>query len=232
VALTIGTGITIGGGITFAPTRSIVTNGLILNVDAGNPASYPGTGTTWYDISGAGNNTTLVGSPPWTDAGNQSYFTFNPGAGYADGGYILPNTTYTKVVVFRVPGAFNNLLGGDGSNQHTFWGASSQYLNAGHNGAWSTITSPVITPVNQWVFGAVSFSNITGWRLYLNNETPVTNPSTTQFAPNPAFIEIGGFDGNANNLGGDIVSALIYNRVLSDEEIAQDFSYYQSRFGI
>jgi hypothetical protein len=38
----------------------IVTNGLVLLLDAGNPASYPGSGTTWTDLSGFGNNGTLV----------------------------------------------------------------------------------------------------------------------------------------------------------------------------
>jgi len=38
----------------------IVTSGLVLNLDAGNPASYPGSGTTWFDLSGNGNNGTLV----------------------------------------------------------------------------------------------------------------------------------------------------------------------------
>jgi hypothetical protein len=41
-------------------TSDIVRDGLVLNLDAGNPASYPGTGTTWTDLSGNGNNGTLV----------------------------------------------------------------------------------------------------------------------------------------------------------------------------
>jgi hypothetical protein len=40
--------------------EQIVTNGLVLLLDAGNPASYPGSGTTWFDLSGNGNNGTLV----------------------------------------------------------------------------------------------------------------------------------------------------------------------------
>jgi hypothetical protein len=39
---------------------SIVTDGLVLCLDAGNPKSYPGSGTTWTDLSGNGNNGTLV----------------------------------------------------------------------------------------------------------------------------------------------------------------------------
>jgi prepilin-type N-terminal cleavage/methylation domain-containing protein len=45
------------------PNSPIVTNGLVLHLDAGNPASYPGTGNTWFDISGNNNNGTLVSDP-------------------------------------------------------------------------------------------------------------------------------------------------------------------------
>jgi hypothetical protein len=229
----IGPGINIGGGISFGTVAvgGLVTAGLILNLDAGNAASYSGTGTTWYDISGAGNDTTLSGSTPWTSAGAQSYFTFD--SGIASGGYIVPNTTYTKLGVFRYAGGYyGNFISGGGNSAHAFWGGFTPYLSSGHNGAWTTVVSPVITPANQWVFGAVTFSNVTGWSLYLNNETPVTSPSTDQFPDDPAFFEIGGFDGNANNLYGDVATALIYNRALSDAEIAQNYNYFKTRFSI
>lgn len=229
MSVTIGSGITIGAGVNIIPSLSIVTAGLILNLDAGNPASYPGTGTTWADLSGVGNNASLNGSAPWTSGGTQSYFTF--ASGYADPGTILPNTAYTKVGIFRVAGNYGNFMSGGGTSAHAFWGAFTQYLNSGHNGQWSTVTSPVVTPVNQWVFGAVSFSNTTGWRLYLNTETPVTSPSTDQFADNPAQIYVGAYE-TGNYFGGDVAATLIYNRVLTDAEIAQNFAYYQSRFGL
>lgn len=44
----------------------IVNNGLVLHLDAANPRSYPGTGTTWFDLSGSGNNGTLVNSPTYS----------------------------------------------------------------------------------------------------------------------------------------------------------------------
>ena len=122
-------------------------------------------------------------------------------------------------------------MSGGGDSAHAFWGAATPYLNSGHNGNWYTVASPVATPTDQWVFGAVSFSSTTGWRLYLNNETPVTSGSTDQFTANPALVYIGAFEAG-NNLGGDVAATLIYDRVLTDAEIAQNFAYYQARFGI
>ena len=52
------------GGQLVISSSSIVTSGLVLNLDAGNTASYPGSGTTWTDLSGNGNN---WNSNKWTD---------------------------------------------------------------------------------------------------------------------------------------------------------------------
>ena len=213
----------------FANIPPLVASGLILNLDAGNADSYSGTGTIWYDLSQIGNNATLTGSTPWTSAGDQSYFTFS--SGYADAGNLLPNTAYTKVGVFWVDGDYANLISGDGSNAHAFWGAGTQYLQSGHNGTWNTVLSTVTTPLGQWVFGAVTFDSTTGWKLYLNNSTVATSSNTDQFTADPALVYIGAFEGGTN-LNGKVAVALVYNRALTQAEIAQNFAHYQSRFGL
>ena len=59
---------------------SIVTQGLVLALDAADRNSYPGSGTTWTDLSGNGNNFTLY---------NSSYYSYNSN----DGGFIDFNRT-------------------------------------------------------------------------------------------------------------------------------------------
>jgi hypothetical protein len=56
---------------------SFNSTGALLYLDPGNTASYPGSGTTWTDLSGNNNTATLVGSPTWTSAGAASYFSLN-----------------------------------------------------------------------------------------------------------------------------------------------------------
>ena len=74
----VGSGISIGGGITFAtetaPSPSPVTAGLVLNLDAGNVASYPGSGTTWTDTVGS-KAFTLFNGPTYNSA-NGGYINF------------------------------------------------------------------------------------------------------------------------------------------------------------
>ena len=60
MSLAIRKGIKLYSGIKILmQTIPLVTDGLILHLDARNPASYPGSGTTWFDLSGVGNNFTL-----------------------------------------------------------------------------------------------------------------------------------------------------------------------------
>ena len=55
----------------------IVTNGLVLDLDAAKVASYPGTGTSWYDISGNNNNGTLTNGPTFSGIGKQASIVFD-----------------------------------------------------------------------------------------------------------------------------------------------------------
>lgn len=64
----------------------IVTNGLVVHVDAANRSSYSGSGSTWFDLSGNNLNFTLTGSPTHS-TNNGGYFTFNGSSQYASCAY-------------------------------------------------------------------------------------------------------------------------------------------------
>jgi len=74
----------------------ITTNGLVLCLDASDRNSYPGTGTTWYDVSGNGYNATLTNGPTWSSTG---YFIFDGSNDYADISLNLRNSNNTVMVV-------------------------------------------------------------------------------------------------------------------------------------
>jgi hypothetical protein len=66
---------------------SLVTTGLVLNLDAGNLSSYSGTGTTWTDLSGNGNHGSLFNSVTYNSS-NQGFFVFNGnGSHVVSGGF-------------------------------------------------------------------------------------------------------------------------------------------------
>ena len=67
---------------------NIVEDGLVLALDAGNTKSYPGSGTTWTDLSGKGNNGTLTNGPTF-DSGNGGAIFFDGGNDYVTTGNTL-----------------------------------------------------------------------------------------------------------------------------------------------
>ena len=77
MAVVIGPGITIGPGIVLGagPTSGVVTTGLVLNLDAGNASSYPGTGTTWTSL--VNGYTGSMGTGVGYSASNGGVITFN-----------------------------------------------------------------------------------------------------------------------------------------------------------
>jgi hypothetical protein len=220
-------------GISYNP--SIVSSGLVLALDASNPKSYPGSGTTWTDLSGNGNNGTLTNGPTYSSAnggsivfdGSNDCIVVNSNAS------ILSSTAYTKIAWFNTNNLspYNNIISGGNSGQHAFWLAGGNKLQAGHNGTWNTVISTTTISTNTWYCGAVTFSTTSGWNLYLNGALENTNASTTTFTGNGEIL-ISAFGTGGNVFSGNISNAQVYNRVLSAAEISQNFNALRSRYGI
>ena len=77
-----------------AHSPRIVTDGLVLALDAGNTKSYPGSGTTWYDLSGNGNNAIKKGTVSYSIWNSSGYFEQRPTNyfGATDSNSSAPNT--------------------------------------------------------------------------------------------------------------------------------------------
>lgn len=210
----------------------VVTNNLVLNLDASVSSSYPGTGATWSDLSGNNNNITLAGSYTYNVNGS---IRFNgTGWGYNDSD-ILSKTAYTKQVWVKF-NAFtsyaNNIISG-GNGMHAFWlaGSNPGNLQGGHNGAWSTVVENTILSIGVWYNLAVTFSSSTGWVLYINGQQKNTSSNATIFT-GIGNIQLASFGGAGNFLSGDIAQALVYNRTLTPSEILINYNNLRSRFGL
>jgi hypothetical protein len=213
----------------------IVTDGLLLYPDALNRKSYVGTGTAVLDLSGNGYNLALTNGPIIQSDGSISFDASNDYATIASNSSFLPSSAYTKMV-FIYPTSFsfgNNILsGGDtsGQGQHAFWLGTTTNFRAGHNGSWSTVVSTTSLSLNSWAFGAVSFSTTSGWRLYVNGIQEATSASTTTYI-GTGNVYLGSFNAASNLFSGRIACPLIYNRVLTADEILQNYNALKGRFG-
>jgi len=218
-----------------AHSPKIITDGLVLCLDAGNTKSYPGSGTTWTDLSGNGNNGTLTNGPTYSSSNGGSivFDGVNDCIVVNNNANILSKTAYTKIAWFY-PTSFvtnNNIVSGGNSGQHAFWLGASTNLRAGHNGSWSTVVSNTTLSLNNWYCGAVTYSDTSGWVLYLNGIPEVTNASITTFTGNQEIV-IGAYTTGSNVFTGRIPQVSIYNRALTASEIQQNFNALRGRYGI
>ena len=217
-------------GIDIGPIET--TDGLVLHLDAANTRSYPGSGNTVYDLSGSGNTSALTNGP--------TYLSSNLGAFVLDGSndYILVNsqanilskTAYTKIAYIYISNfsTVNNIISGGFSGQHAFWMFGTDKLNAGHNGAWNTVVGATSLSLNTWYFAAVTYSDSTGWKLYLNGREDGTSATTTTFTGNQEIV-IGAYS-SGNNFTGRISNIQVYNRALTATEIFQNYHATKGRY--
>jgi hypothetical protein len=217
-------------GIDIGPIEA--TDRLVLHLDAGNTRSYPGSGNTVYDLSGFGNTSALTNGPTYNSSnlgafvldGSNDYILVNSQAN------ILSKTAYTKIAFIYISNfsTVNNIISGGFSGQHAFWMFGTDKLNAGHNGAWNTVVGATSLSLNTWYFAAVTYSDSTGWKLYLNGREDGTSASTTTFNGNQEIV-IGEYS-SGNNFTGRISNIQVYNRALTSTEIFQNYHATKGRY--
>jgi hypothetical protein len=223
----------------FSFGNTIITDGLTLYLDALNPSSYPGSGTTWYDLSSQKNNGTLVASPTY----NGNSFTFNGSTQrvgsfpiqIADTGSKTISTFVNPVDTTTSMGICGTYVGAGGG-----WGMLLNYSGDGeiiyfHAAGTTAGVNKVITAGNQWYHLAVSYNKSTTTVTFYKNGQQVGSPNTsvTTLTLNPDNGGIGSDSGTGGRVfSGKISNIQIYNRALSATEILQNYNALKGRFGL
>ena len=202
----------------------IITDGLVLYLDAANPYSYVSGSTIWNDISRGGNNGT-ISSGSYTN-NNSGILTFNGTDGKVlFSSYNFP-VNYTKVAFINtIDTSTRNILSSNTPVDHAFWLINGN-ISAGHNVSYFVVQTPITT--NTWNHVAVSFDNSTGtMKLYLNGVLKASN--TAPLISTGGTYKIGEHSTN-QSFNGPISSVLLYDRVLSDTEVLQNYNTQTIRF--
>lgn len=226
-------GIIFENGWRITPNAGLVTDGLVLRLDAADSTSYGGSGTTWTDIAGTAQNITFTGSPTYTST-PPSYFTFNGVNQYGLGsGTVLPTTTYTKSVwVYINAYADNNIVSGDG---HFIFMASSssQRIYCGHANWASYIAYPSTNTVNlsTWYNITLTFNTTDGMKLYINGILDSTYTAQKTAHNGTGTINVATYAGG-NLLNGRISKVYCYNRSITTDEVLQNYNFDKSKFGL
>jgi hypothetical protein len=216
-----------------ATANNIISNGLTLQLDANNVSSYPGSGTTWFDLAGAQQNITLINSPTYT-AASPSYFTFNGSTQRGSGtGAVLTSTAYTKTVWFYLNAiGDNNLVSSDVGGHFMFFGGTST-LYCGHAN-WPSYTvfgSSTTFNLNTWYNATLTFNTTDGMVLYINGiQNAIYTANKTALGGNSS-TNIASF-GAGNLLNGRIAKVYCYNKSLTASEVLQNYNVDKSKFGL
>jgi hypothetical protein len=235
----IGSGVTIGSGVKLIveSSASVVTTGLQLYLDAGNASSYPGSGTTWTDLTVNGRNGTLTGGPTYsaTDGGS---IVFDGTDDFVQCTGSLTVTAATFVTWIRRngnQGQFDGILFSRGTNTTGMDFQVSNQLaytwnDAGNTYAWQ---SGLILPNLTWCMVAVSVTS-TAATAYLCQTSGITTATNTVNHASSLIndIKIARDEFSTRYFNGNIAIAQLYNIALSADQVSQNFTADRARFGV
>jgi len=196
--------------------NGLVTDGLVLALDAGRTLSYPGSGTTWTDLSGNGNNCTIDASGFTYNA--SGYFSMTDGGGITKSGTMNTSTTCTCVFWMRTTDIQSLFWGSAGSGASHYLGAYNSG-NKFYNGSCGSPTFFMDT-----VSKANIYDNIRDNQWHMIEFKSVDFSVWTDYTFNKYF----GFTFG----DGAIAYLSIYNRNLTEEESKQNYNATKSRFGL
>lgn len=218
---------------------SIVTNGLVAALDAGNTKSYPGSGTTWTDLSGIGNNGTLTNGPTYSSA-NGGSLVFNGTDNYVSlpANSINTNADLTLNYWVKTPlpgsGGAYTLSSGYTANSHlqvryvaggTLQIVKSQITYMGTFSGFTAVSNAIY-------FLTITLTESTNtWSLYVNGSFVSSFVSAQTFTTTSPTLGINGL-GNEERFAGNFYSFSYYNRALSAAEVSQNFNAYRGRYGV
>jgi hypothetical protein len=212
-------------------SSAIVTSGLVLYLDAGNTSSYPGSGSTWFDLSGNGYNMTLTGSPTFSSS-NGGVLQFNGSTQYGSLTSLdYSSTNFTIMAASRYSGATRGRVISSMGNNWLFghWGAfgvpgSEEYYAEG----W--IYEGTANDTNWRIYAGVENHTSDQRSFYVNNTALVTNSTAGSAGFNGLSVGRSGLYGELSTC--EVSFILVYNRLLSTTEMTQNFNALRGRFGI
>jgi len=227
----------------------IVTNGLALYLDAANPKSYPGDGTTWNDLSPTKNDGVISG-PVYNNDSN-GVFEFSGGGQYVNLGSesnINPTSiSLSAWVNWSSLSGYNTVIErwSTTTTDQTYYltnytgtGKLDFYIRTptGFNNLRSVSNTEVT--INNWHYITATYDENTNSMVMYNNAMEVD--ATVAIAPagplqqTTSSMTAIGYDVNrsSSSFNGKIATSKIYNRALSDAEVLQNYNALKSRFGL
>ena len=222
----------------------IVNTGLVLHLDAANPRSYPGSGTVWTDLSGNGNNGTLVNGVGYNSANNGSMI-FDGANDYVSTNFNpnLDNRLYTYEAWFKdnSPGGFTDnttIISSYGftattphSQFHIFNDGTIRILERNSAGTLSFVKGSTNICDGSWK-QLVATASSTELRLYINGVLigSAVRPGGVITSGQNFILGSGHLDRYQSCSFSNF--KIYMDKALSQQEVRQNFEATRSRYGI
>lgn len=221
--------------------EKIITDNLVLNVDAGFLPSYPATGSIWYD-TGSESHGTFENSPTYNTSG---WLSFNGTNQLVNFGNIL---SFSSVNSFTIelwflwdgtsltPDSFYHLMGvgqnyyqlvidrsaGDLCRVSFRVNNNDIFINTGAHDIYS----------NTWNHVVATYQPSVESKIYLNGVLKNTGSGVSTLQSSGNFFQLGGVNTDATFFPGSISIARVYTKVLSDTEVLNNFNNQQVRYNV
>ena len=230
---------------------AVVTSGLVLYLDAANPSSYPGAGSTWTDLSISGNVGTFIGATSYSSSDGGTIL-FNGNSSSNDYVSIANNaslnlTTTGSISIWIKPNTLTQLgltnlisrtINGDtnGQSYYIYWSGGNITGIIQNGGVYKGISTPVPTSIGWYNF-VFTWGNgyINLYRNGVSVATPVASSISAQILTTTLNIGgyiFGGAGGDANTFNGKIPFVTLYNRSITPAEVLTNFDAVKTRFGL
>jgi hypothetical protein len=220
----------------------IVTSGLVFYVDAANPRSYSGTGTTWKDLSGNGLDLTMQGSVIWNSTGyfnNWSTANYFARTNSDVWSYVPLGDTARTVIAFAEMGSISGyqhvLHYGNGGVVNQTYGIATLTGNVSdHRWGTSNIGTNTLVTGSRYMLSNRHSAIYTGVRQGVNlTYQDITTITTAATASGQFRVGLrAGPEAEPWPADGKIYTVMIYNRALTDDEMSINFQSIRSRYGI
>ena len=230
----------------FNYSPKVVTDGLVLYLDAANTKSYPGSGITWTDLSRSGNSSKLNG--PTFNSANGGSIVFNGTNDYVE---IQNQIQFDQTDPFTLSSWVKSNVSNELiiNNENILYTGYRLNINVNANieiGLRSSISDDIaietLNSINAGTWYHIvgtydGHSNVSGMKIYINGVEEDTNTisntlTSSTLSNQKTLLGIRKSSSPPDPLMGNIANVQIYNRALSTIEITQNYNATRTRFGL
>lgn len=217
--------------------------GLVMHLDAGNPASYPGSGTAWTDLSGNGSNGTLTNGAAYIidGSGAISFDGVNDYVSIPYGSQLNIRNAITLSIWVKRTSGFNQLQDTMILGRPPAWYFYDSYNSGNIHGdiyidGVRRAARDVLVPFDgNWhqITYIYDSSNQTA-KMYKNGSlaSSTTLTGLTNYLIDSSVANFTNMGYNTVGRTMALNDAYIYNRALSGDEVTQLFDAHRSLYGL